>query len=219
MDKKAGSYGFDASLKLLRFGVRCQLCHRVTNWPPAPQLTGSGRLSILLSSSEQVLTIPGYNSLPQDAPVTELTAAGDSIYLLVHISSTISLELVLPCPDGLAGLGCFCFPDLYFLLSSLFSLPIKPASEIEPLINDDRLHLPTPEWDESEVAGAAGWGRHGLLERTIHPGYWTSAVRRDKWLSEDGDPSLPASMWVTSLDLTPYFWAAKAQDSAGESHC
>ena len=74
------------------------------------------------------------------------------------MSSTISLELVLPCPDGPTGLGCFCFPDLYFPLSSLFSLPIKPASEIEPLINDGRIYLPSPERDESEVARAAGWG-------------------------------------------------------------
>lgn len=35
-------------------------------------------------------------------------------------------------------------------------------------------------------------GRRGLLERTIHPGYRTPAVRRDKWLSEGADPSLPA---------------------------
>lgn len=67
-------------------------------------------------------------------------------------------------------------------------------------------------------------GRRGLLERTIHPDYQTPAVRRDKWLSGGGDPSLPAInvMRVTSLDLTDRFnrfWAAKAQDSAGESHC
>ena len=55
-------------------------------------------------------------------------------------------------------------------------------------------------------------GTDSLLERTIHPGYWTPAVRRDKWLSGGGDSSLLAInvMRVTSLDLTPYLWAAKA---------
>lgn len=70
-------------------------------------------------------------------------------------------------------------------LPSVFSAD-KTLSEIEPLINGGRIRVPSAARDEREVASVAG---RGLLERTIHPGYRTPAVRGDKWLSGGDDPS------------------------------